>query len=156
MPEDERRPPKVGFWPEDIQRAVRAFSSFRNLKYPDAASIRAMSAVLNPATARAFAKQLETLRPATPTSPPPRRARRGRKPGHIAPATKAANAALVAYFASGRRLPAKVRELAREAAALATELGLEGADLLDPDAGAMRDLSESALAAAERALARRK
>jgi hypothetical protein len=40
--------------------------------------------------------------------------------------------------------------------ALATELGLEGSDLLDPEAGAMRDLSEGAFAAAKLARERLK
>jgi hypothetical protein len=81
----------------------------------------------------------------TPAAGRPKR-RRGRRKGHaVAEATKVAAAALVLYFQRGGELPDSGRELARRAAELASELGLDGSDRLDPDGGAMKDLATALL-----------
>jgi hypothetical protein len=152
MSDDDRRPPR--WWWPDLGAMIQLTRNFPQFRLPPPNLMRFMA---DPVARRAMLGQFQALRPPQRSSPRPspplRRNRRGRKPGHIALATKAAAAALHVYLsrANDLDLQASVHEVARQAANLASELGLEDADLLDPDAGAMRDLAQSMLAAEQTA-----
>jgi hypothetical protein len=124
-----------------IKSIAAATAPLRHCQFVD------FSVVSGPDAGR-HARRAEFAEPSSVSPSPPRRQKRGRKPGtHVAETTKTAASAIELYLNdTTHALPQSGSDLARRAADFASELGLPYSDRLEPGAGSMKDLATTMLA----------